>query len=61
MPGGCSSSSAVRRSAVEAAIEAVAPEVTAIEVEEPAAAADAAVIPVSALFTRVGGAARVPT
>jgi Fe-S cluster biogenesis protein NfuA len=61
MPGGCASSSAVRRSAVEAAIEAVAPEVTAVEVEEPAAAGDAAVIPVSALFTRVGGAARIPT
>ena len=61
MPGGCTSSSAVRRAAVEAAIEAVAPEVTAVEIEEPAAAGDAAVILVSALFTRVGGAARVAT
>ena len=61
MPGGCTSSSAARRSAVEAAIEAVAPEVTAVEIEEPAAAGDAALIPVSALFTRVGGAARVAT
>ena len=59
MPGGCTSSSAARRSAVEAAIEAVAPEVTAVEIDEPAAAGDAAVIPVSALFMRVGGAARV--
>jgi hypothetical protein len=59
MPAGCASSSAARRSAVEAAIEAVAPEVTAIEVDDAVPAGAAAVIPVGALFTRVGGAARV--
>jgi Fe-S cluster biogenesis protein NfuA len=61
MPGGCASSSAAKRSAVEAAIEEVAPEVTAIEVDEAVPADAAAVIPVSALFTRVGGAARATT
>jgi hypothetical protein len=57
MPGGCGS--AAHRSAIEAAIEAAAPEVTAIEVDDAAAAAT--VIPVSALFARVGGAAKVAT
>jgi Fe-S cluster biogenesis protein NfuA len=61
MPGGCASSSAATRSAVEAAIGAVAPEVTAIEVDDAVPAGAAAVIPVSALFTRVGGAAQVTT
>jgi len=59
MPAGCASSSAGKRSAVAAAIEEVAPEVTAIEVDEAVPAGAAAVIPVSALFTRVGGAAQV--
>jgi Fe-S cluster biogenesis protein NfuA len=48
---GCPSSSVTLKLAVEGAIEAAAPEVTAIEVEEPAAAA--AVIPVGALFSRL--------
>ncbi|HEU4350026.1 MAG TPA: hypothetical protein VFR35_19790 [Actinoplanes sp.] len=48
---GCGSSSGLTP-AVEEAIEAAAPEITAIEVEEPAAVAP--VIPVSALFSRVG-------
>ncbi|GID30413.1 NifU family protein [Paractinoplanes brasiliensis] len=59
MPAGCGSSSAAHRSAVEAAIEAAAPEVTAVEVDDALAAA--AVIPVSALFTRVGGDRKVAT
>jgi hypothetical protein len=46
---GCGS--AAVRGAVEEAIEAAAPEVTAFETEEPAAAGP--VIPVAALFTRV--------
>jgi Fe-S cluster biogenesis protein NfuA/nitrite reductase/ring-hydroxylating ferredoxin subunit len=48
---GCPSSSVTLTLAVEGAIEAAAPEITAIEVEEPAAAP--AVIPVSALFSRL--------
>jgi Fe-S cluster biogenesis protein NfuA len=50
--GGCGSSSATVKLAVESAIEAAAPEIVAIEVEEPAPAP--AVIPVSALFARLG-------
>lgn len=53
--GGCGSSSAAGRHAAEAAIEAAAPEVTGIEVVESPAAT--AVIPVSALFSRLGDAA----
>ncbi|MET8153878.1 hypothetical protein ACIBSW_16335 [Actinoplanes sp. NPDC049668] len=53
MPGGDGCGSAAARLAVEAAIEAAAPEVTAIEVEEPAAPAGGSVIPVSALFSRI--------
>jgi Fe-S cluster biogenesis protein NfuA/nitrite reductase/ring-hydroxylating ferredoxin subunit len=48
---GCPSSSVTLTLAVEGAIEAAAPEITAIEVEEPVAAP--AVIPVSALFSRL--------
>jgi hypothetical protein len=51
---GCGS--AAVRLAVEEAIEAAAPEVTAIEVDEPAAAVP--VIPVSSLFARVDPATR---
>jgi Fe-S cluster biogenesis protein NfuA/nitrite reductase/ring-hydroxylating ferredoxin subunit len=50
---GCPSSSVTLKLAVQGAVEAAAPEVTAIEVEEPRPAGP--VIPVSALFTRVGG------
>jgi Fe-S cluster biogenesis protein NfuA len=46
---GCGSSADVLRTEVEEAIEAAAPEVTRIDIEEPAAA----VIPVSALFSRL--------
>jgi Fe-S cluster biogenesis protein NfuA len=53
---GCPSSSVTLKLAVEGAIEAAAPEVTAIEVEEPAPSAPGAVIPVSALFTRLAAA-----
>ena len=49
---GCPSSSVTLKLAVEGAIEAAAPEITAIEVEEPARGP---VIPVSALFSRVAG------
>jgi Fe-S cluster biogenesis protein NfuA/nitrite reductase/ring-hydroxylating ferredoxin subunit len=52
---GCPSSSVTLTLAVEGAIEAAAPEITAIEVEEPAAAP--AVIPVSALFSRLADTA----
>lgn len=48
---GCPSSSVTLKLAVEGAIETAAPEVTAIEVEEPAAAGP--VIPVAALFSRL--------
>jgi Fe-S cluster biogenesis protein NfuA/nitrite reductase/ring-hydroxylating ferredoxin subunit len=55
---GCPSSSATLELAVEGAIEAAAPEVTAIEVAEPAAAPrTGAVIPVEALFARLGDSA----
>ena len=54
MPAGCASSSAAKRSAVTAIVEAVAPEVTAVEIDEAAPAGATAVIPVSALFARVG-------
>jgi hypothetical protein len=54
---GCGSSAEAVRAAVEEAIEAAAPEVTGIEMEEPAAA----VIPVSALFSRLAdGPPRAP-
>ena len=51
---GCSAPPATPRHEIEEAIEAAAPEVTAIEIEEPAAAG--AVIPVSALFARLADA-----
>jgi Fe-S cluster biogenesis protein NfuA/nitrite reductase/ring-hydroxylating ferredoxin subunit len=52
---GCPSSSVTLKLAVEGAIEAAAPEITAIEVEEPSASPTAgAVIPVAALFSRLG-------
>ena len=50
---GCPSSSVTLKLAVEGAIEAAAPEITAIEVEEPARGP---VIPVSALFSRIAEA-----
>nr|BFE74940.1 hypothetical protein GCM10020092_082410 [Actinoplanes digitatis] len=54
---GCGSTAATLRLAVEGAIEAAAPEVTAIEFEEPAAApGGGSVIPVSALFSRIAAA-----
>jgi Fe-S cluster biogenesis protein NfuA/nitrite reductase/ring-hydroxylating ferredoxin subunit len=54
---GCPSSSVTLKLAVEGAIEAAAPEVTAIEVEEPAPAGP--VIPVGALFSRLSETAAV--
>lgn len=53
---GCPSSSVTLKLAVEGAIEAVAPEITAIEVDEGHAAgtANGATIPVQSLFARVG-------
>lgn len=55
---GCPSSSVTLKLAVEGAIEAAAPEVTAIEVEEPTAKEKTApTIPVASLFSRVGEAA----
>jgi Fe-S cluster biogenesis protein NfuA len=56
LPGGCRSSSATRERAVAEAIEAVAPEITGIEVVEESPAAPA-VIPVSALFSRLADTA----
>jgi hypothetical protein len=54
---GCGTSTAALRSTVEEAIEAAAPEITRIEIEEPAAG----VIPVSALFSRLAdGPSRAP-
>jgi Fe-S cluster biogenesis protein NfuA/nitrite reductase/ring-hydroxylating ferredoxin subunit len=54
---GCPSSSATLELAVRGAVEAAAPEITAIEVEAPAAARESAaggtVVPVDALFTRL--------
>ena len=52
--GGCSAPPAAGRPEIEEAVEASAPEVTAIEIEEPAAGGP--VIPVSALFARLGEA-----
>jgi hypothetical protein len=52
MSGGHGCGSTVDRAAVEEVIEAAAPEVTGIEIEEPAAG----VIPVSALFARLADA-----
>jgi Fe-S cluster biogenesis protein NfuA len=54
---GCPSSSVTLKLAVEAAIEAAAPEVTAIEVSTPAAS----VIPSAALFSRLGPAPECPS
>jgi Fe-S cluster biogenesis protein NfuA len=59
---GCPSSSVTLKLAVETAIEAAAPEIVAIEVEEPRTAS---VIPVAALFSRLAerdgqGASWVP-
>jgi Fe-S cluster biogenesis protein NfuA/nitrite reductase/ring-hydroxylating ferredoxin subunit len=51
---GCPSSSVTLKLAVEGAIEAAAPEVTAIEVSDAAPAAGP-LIPVESLFSRVGG------
>jgi Fe-S cluster biogenesis protein NfuA len=54
---GCPSSSVTLKLAVEGAIEAAAPEITAIEVEDPAAQPKTgAVIPVDALFSRLADA-----
>ena len=54
---GCGSSTDALKTQVEEAIEAVAPEVTRIDIVEPAAA----VIPVSALFSRLAdGPSRAP-
>ena len=50
---GCASSSVTVRLAVEDAIEAAAPEVTAIEVETPTHAPSSPVIPVGSLLTHV--------
>lgn len=50
---GCPSSSVTLNLAIEGAIEAAAPEITAIEVEEPAAQPAGPMIPVSALFSRI--------
>jgi Fe-S cluster biogenesis protein NfuA len=49
---GCTSSASALRPAVEAAIEAAAPEVTAVEIEERTS-----VIPISALFSRLQASA----
>jgi Fe-S cluster biogenesis protein NfuA/nitrite reductase/ring-hydroxylating ferredoxin subunit len=54
---GCPSSSVTLKLAVEGAIEAAAPEVTAIEVETPVAASTGSVIPATALFARLAPAA----
>jgi len=55
---GCPSSAVTLKLAVEGAIESAAPEVNAIEVEEPAAAPKGgSVIPVSALFSRIADGA----
>jgi Fe-S cluster biogenesis protein NfuA/nitrite reductase/ring-hydroxylating ferredoxin subunit len=51
---GCASSSVTLKLAVEGAIEAAAPEISAIEVEEPTTEPAGAVIPMSSLFSRVG-------
>jgi len=55
--GGCGASSEPLRRAAEAAIEAAAPEITAIEIEESRADTAPAVIPVSALFSRLADTA----
>jgi hypothetical protein len=47
---GCGTSASALRPAIEAAIEAAAPEITAVELDEP----PAGMIPVSALFARLG-------
>ncbi|WP_329458579.1 NifU family protein [Streptomyces sp. NBC_01497] len=61
---GCPSSSATLELAVRGAVEAAAPEITAIEVEAPAGTPDTAaggtVVPVDALFTRVREASAAP-
>jgi Fe-S cluster biogenesis protein NfuA len=55
---GCPSSSVTLKLAVEGAIQAAAPEITEIEVEEPAAQPKAgAMIPVAALFSRLSESA----
>jgi Fe-S cluster biogenesis protein NfuA len=55
--GGCGSSSETLRRAVEEAVEAAAPEITAVEFEESPADTAPTVIPVSALFSRLAGTA----
>jgi Fe-S cluster biogenesis protein NfuA len=59
---GCPSSSVTLKLAVEAAIEAAAPEVTGIEVITPAASTTpaASVIPAAALFSRLGESPECP-
>jgi Fe-S cluster biogenesis protein NfuA/nitrite reductase/ring-hydroxylating ferredoxin subunit len=52
---GCPSSSVTLTLAVETAIQAAAPEVSGIEVEEPSAREGTAVIPVTALRSRLDG------
>jgi Fe-S cluster biogenesis protein NfuA/nitrite reductase/ring-hydroxylating ferredoxin subunit len=54
---GCPSSSVTLKLAVEGAIEAAAPEISAIEVQTPAAEPAGGVIPATALFARLGPAA----
>lgn len=51
---GCPSSSVTLKLAVEGAIEAAAPEITAIEVRTPVAEPAGTVIPPNALFARLG-------
>ncbi|MET0765294.1 MAG: NifU family protein [Blastococcus sp.] len=55
---GCPSSSVTLTLAVETAIQAAAPEVSGIEVEDAALAGSGGVIPVSALRSRLEGGAR---
>jgi Fe-S cluster biogenesis protein NfuA/nitrite reductase/ring-hydroxylating ferredoxin subunit len=57
---GCASSSVTLKLAVEGAIEAAAPEITAIEVETPSERAEPAVIPMASLFARVAPAGAGP-
>ena len=58
---GCPSSSVTLKLAVEGAIEAAAPEVSAIEVQTPAAEPAGGIIPATALFARLGPAAGTAT
>lgn len=58
---GCPSSSVTLKLAVEGAIEAAAPEIVAIEVEEAAAEGAETLIPVSSLRSRIGDASHDET